>query len=111
MNIVCLIIVPLFFMMISIYFRLWMDNDDFRRVRALFLWGLAVGVIYWTLLPLVSGQFDNKIAMSAVLVKSLLIDGLLFAGVVVTTLFGQWMGSALAMLQHTTRKRVPRRNP
>ena len=88
MNIVCLIIVPLFFIMISIYFRLWMDNDDFRRVRALFLWGLAVGVIYWTLLPLVSGQFDNKIAMSSILVKSLLIDGLLFAVVVVTSLFG-----------------------
>ena len=88
MNIVCLIIVPLFFIMISLYFRLWMDNDDFRCVRALFFWGLAVGIIYWTLLPLVSGQFDNKIAMSSILVKSLLIDGLLFAVVVVTSLFG-----------------------
>ena len=88
MSIVCLIIVPLFFILISFYFRFWMEPENSKRVYALFVWGLFFGVLYYTLLPFVSSQFDNKIAVSAVFVRSLLIDGLLFGSLFALTCIG-----------------------
>ncbi len=88
MNIVCLIVVPLFFLMISFYFRFWMEADNSKRVYALFAWGVFFGVLYYSLSPLVLSQFDNKIALSAVFFKSMLIDGLLFGGLFTLTCIG-----------------------
>ena len=88
MNIVCLIAVPLFFIMISFYFRFWMDSDNSKRIYALFAWGFFFGVLYYTLSPLAAFSFDNKIALSAVFTRSMLIDGLLFGGVFALTCIG-----------------------
>lgn len=88
MNIVCLIAVPLFFIMISFYFRFWMDSDNSKRIYALFAWGFFFGVLYYTLSSLAASSFDNKIALSAVFAKSMLIDGLLFGGVFALTCIG-----------------------
>ena len=107
MNILCLLIVPLFFAAVVLYFQTWMNVEDFWSVFKFLMWGLIFGIIYAIGGTWLNAPFYNKIAWQAVLTRCICIDGLAFSFLFIASFYGlckayetdssnMWSASAVA---------------
>lgn len=107
MNILCLLIVPLFFAAVVLYFQTWMNMEDFWSVFKFLMWGLIFGILNAIAGTWLNAPFYNKIAWQAVLTRCICIDGLSFSFLFIATFYGlckayeidssnMWSASAVA---------------
>lgn len=88
MQILSLVVIPLFFVMMALYFQFWIKADDFKAIFVFFLWGVLFSILYNCIFSIVNTPFIDKVATSTVIIRCIFVDGLFFASLFTLSFFG-----------------------